>query len=146
MTFLGILLTSALVIGLLFLYFIYITTPKKRGGQKSGERIDLSIIPSKWNEVEAMVRQGGPANFKQSIMDGDKLVDTVLRTKVSGNTMAERLKNARHLFSKDTYDTLWTAHKIRNKIAHEADFEGLSSDSQLAMRYFKKALQELRVI
>jgi hypothetical protein len=93
-----------------------------------------------------MQSQGGPANYRQAIMEGDKLVDLVLKSKVFGETMGERLKNAKHLFGRDTYDKLWTAHKIRNKVAHEADFEGLSSDAALAVRNFEKALKELRVI
>lgn len=93
-----------------------------------------------------MMKQGGPANYRQSIMEADKLVDLVLKSKVSGETMGERLKNAKHLFTKDTYDKLWTAHKIRNKVAHEADFEGLSSDANLAVRNFEKALRELKII
>ena len=93
-----------------------------------------------------MMTAGGPANYKQSIMEADKLVDMVLKTKVPGETMGERLKNSRNLFSKETYDSLWTAHKIRNRIAHEAEFEGLNSDATLAVRNFEKALKELRAI
>lgn len=93
-----------------------------------------------------MMQQGGPANFRQAIMEGDKLVDMVLRSKVCGDTMGERLKNARSLFSPNVYNDIWTAHKIRNKVAHEAAFEGLSSDAVLAVRNFEKALKELRVL
>jgi hypothetical protein len=143
---LGILLTVALVLGLFAMYFMYITSPKQSGARKTRDRVDLSIVPGKWSEIQAMMGQGGPANYKQSIMEADKLVDNVLGSKVSGNTMGERLKNAKHLFSPATYDGLWTAHKIRNKIAHEADFEGLSSDATLAVRNFERALKELRAI
>ena len=90
--------------------------------------------------------QGGPANYKQSILESDKVVDLVLKSKVSGETMAERLKNAKNLFQKETYDKLWLAHKIRNKMAHEADFEGLSSDANLAVKHFEKALKELKIL
>lgn len=147
MEFLGIFITVILLVGLLFLYFIYITTPKNnKRGRGKGENISLAAVPGKWAEVKAMMNQGGPANYKQSIMEADKLVDMVLKSKVSGETMGERLKNSRNLFSKETYDSLWTAHKIRNRIAHEAEFEGLSSDAILAVRCFEKALKELRAI
>lgn len=144
MAFVGIFLTVVLILGLLVLYFMYITTPKSQKQSRGG--VDISIVPAKWAEVQTMMKAGGPANYKQSIMDADKLVDMVLKSKVSGQTMSERLKNARKLFSKETYDSLWTAHKIRNKVAHEADFEGLSSEAQLALRGFEKALKELRVL
>ena len=147
MQYLGAFITTILILGLLFLYFIYITAPKKKYNQKGkSEYVDLSIVSRKWAEVKAMMSLGGPANYKQSIMEADKLVDLVLKSKVSGGTMGERLKNAQNLFSKETYNALWTAHKIRNKIAHETDFEGLFSDAQLAIRNFEKALNELRAI
>jgi hypothetical protein len=148
MMYLGILLTVIVVFGLLFLYFIYVTSaPQKSKGKKRFDpTINLSAVPAKWAEVQAMMRAGGPANFKQSIMDGDKIVDSVLMARVQGNSMGERLKNSRHLFSPNTYNELWTAHRIRNKIAHDTEFEGLSSDAQLAVRGFEKALKELRAI
>ena len=147
MQYIGIFLTVILLLALLFLYFIYITTPKSRKyRQGNSERVDTSVVPTKWAEIKAMMNAGGPANYKQSIMEADKLVDLVLKSKVSGSTMGERLKNSQNLFSKETYNSLWTAHKIRNRLAHEADFEGLSSDAQLAVRNFEKALKELRAI
>jgi len=144
MEFFGFFATGAIFIVMIVLYFLYVTRSGK--GIKNHAQVDLSIIPVKWNEVQVMMQQGGPANFRQAIMDGDKLVDLALKAKVSGETMGDRLKNARHLFGHDTYDKLWTAHKIRNKVAHEADFEGLSYDARLAVNNFEKALKELRVI
>ena len=38
---------------------------------------------------------------------------------VKGETVGERLKNARPLFDRGTYDNIWTAHKVRNTIVHE---------------------------
>lgn len=144
MDYIPIILTSSIFIVIMVAYFLYITRPK--GKNLNNQRVDLSIVPSKWNEISAMISSGGPANYRQAIMESDKLVDLVLKSKVKGETMGERLKNARNLFDRDTYDKIWTAHKIRNKVAHEADFEGLSSDANLAVRNFEKALKELKVI
>lgn len=144
MNVIGYLLGGVVFLGIIFLYFSYITGPKHKGG-KSG-RVSPALILGKWVEIQSMVRDGGPANYRQSIMEADKLVDLVLKSKVEGETMGERLKNARHLFSPATYNQLWTAHKIRNKVAHEAEFEGLSSDAKLAVRNFEKALKELKAI
>lgn len=143
MEFLGFFLAALVFVAMITVYFLYLTRPVKKSSRGSG---DLAIVPVKWTEIQAMMRQGGPANYRQAIMEGDKLVDLVLRSRVSGETMGERLKRAAKLFSKPTYNELWTAHKIRNKIAHEADFEGLSSDAVLAVRGFEKALKELKVI
>jgi hypothetical protein len=145
MDFIPIAITTGLFIVIIVAYFLYITRPK---GKKSNNfnKVDLGIIISKWEEIGNMMKVGGPANYRQSIMEADKIVDLALKSKVSGETMGERLKNARHLFDPDTYNKLWTAHKIRNKVAHEADFDGLSSDANLAVRNFEKALKELKII
>lgn len=145
MQYIGFFLAAVFLLGIILLYFIYLTTPKKKT-KKQESAISPALVPSKWADVNAMMQQGGPANYKQSIMDADKLVDGVLRARVKGETMGERLKNAKHLFSYETYQGLWTAHKIRNKVAHEAEFEGLSSDARLAIEKFEKALRELKVI
>lgn len=106
----------------------------------------MALVRSKWLEVQEMLRQGGPANFRQAIVESDKLVDMVLKSRVRGETMGERMREAKSLFLPDVYHNLWTAHKIRNKVVHEAEFEGLSSDAKTAVRYFEQALRALRVL
>jgi hypothetical protein len=144
MNYIPIALTVGIFIAVIAIYFLYITSPKSKS--RGQGRVDNSIVTAKWSEIGMMMSQGGPANYRQAIMESDKLMDLVLKSKVKGETMGERLKNANRLFEKDTYEKLWLAHKIRNKIAHEADFEGLSSDAVLAVRNFEKALKELRVL
>lgn len=144
MDFLTIIFVSAIFLIIVVSYFLYVTRPKNRKG--SAKAVEPFLVEGKWKEIEGMMNQGGPANYRQAIMEADKLVDLVLKSKTNGETMGERLKNAKHLFTEETYNKLWTAHKIRNKVAHEADFEGLSSDAILATRNFEKALKELKII
>lgn len=143
--FLGFIITSFIFLAFVALYILYITRGKVV--PKSGKKfVDLDLVHEKWQGVGLMMKEGGPVNYRQAIMEGDKIVDMVLRSRVEGETMGERLKAAQRLFTRHTYDQLWTAHKIRNKVAHEADFDGLSSDAKLAVRNFEKALKELRVL
>lgn len=127
------------------LYFLYLIKPqtKKKGSASS---LDLTVVTTRWKEVGQMLNLGGPANFKQAIIEADKLVDYVLKSRVGGETMGERLKSAKTLFSPNAYDDLWKAHKIRNRVVHEADTETLSFDAKTAVKNFEKALKELRVI
>jgi hypothetical protein len=128
-----------------YFYFLTLQKPKnKKSKQKSAHNI--SIVKPKWLEIQEMLRQGGPANFRQVIVEADKLVDMVLKSKVDGESMGERLRNGRQLFEPVTYQNLWTAHKLRNKVVHEAEFEGLSHDAKVAAKYFEQALKELRVL
>lgn len=129
-------------------YFFWLTREKNSSRQNGGGnvRLDSELIKHKWLEIGEMMRAGGPANFRQAIVESDKLVDMVLKTKVSGETMGERLRSGRNLFKPVTYDNLWTAHKLRNKVVHEAEFEGLSSDAKTAVKFFEQALKELKVL
>jgi len=145
MEFLGFFLTIAVFLTFIVLYILYVTRGKVIPKTKK-QPYNPEIVTEKWTGVKAMLKEGGPANYRQAIMEGDKLVDMILRSRVEGQTMGDRLKNSKRLFTRHTYDQLWTAHKIRNKVAHEADFEGLSSDARLAVRNYEKALKELRVI
>lgn len=145
MEFLGFIIT-ALIFGLFIVVYIVYVTRGKVIPKSSKRIIDMEIVHEKWQGVELMMREGGPVNYRQAIMEGDKIVDMVLRSRVEGETMGDRLKSAHNLFTRHTYDQLWTAHKIRNQVAHEADFEGLSSDARLAVRNFEKALKELRAL
>lgn len=151
MEFFGFFITTLIFVAIIGLYILYVTRGKldrveKVGKKEKASSLNRDLVSGKWREVGAMLHEGGPANYRQAIMEADKLVDMVLKTKVPGDTMGERLKNARGLFHHQTYDRLWTGHKIRNKLAHEAEFEGLSSDAKMAVRNFEKALKELHVI
>lgn len=141
MVFIGFILAAAIFFGIVAVYIIYIIKPSTK--RKKYQRINRLIIESKWTEIEKMMKLGGPTNFRQAVIEGDKLIDLVLKSKVEGETMGERLKNSRHLFSHESYNSLWTAHKIRNKIVHEAQFESLFSDAKLAIKGYQKALKEL---
>jgi len=145
MEFIGFILTALIFLGFAFIYVLYVTRGRVES-KKEKPGLDYNLIREKWHGVSLMIKEGGPVNYRQAIMEADKLVDMVLKSKVEGDTMGERLKNAKNIFTRHTYDQLWTAHKIRNKVAHEADFEGLSSDAKLAIRNFEKALKELQVI
>ena len=76
-----------------------------------------------WQKIEELLKLGKPSQLRQAVIEGDKIVDGVLRELVLGSTMGERLKSARDLFSREAYNRLWEAHKIRNSLVHEAGFE-----------------------
>jgi transposase len=80
-----------------------------------------------------------------AVLNADKLVDLALRQcGVRGETMGERLKNDASKFS--DINGLWTAHKLRNRIAHESDVVVNYDEARHALGYFKKALKDLGAI
>jgi len=121
---------------------------RKSFPKKKSIRLDNEMARNKWQEIEQTFALGGPSHSKTSIIEADKLIDHILKAKgVSGDTFAERLKNAKPEFhSYADYNNLWFAHKVRNNIAHESTHDLNSAEAKRAIEYYKKALQELRII
>lgn len=115
------------------------------GGAGAKGRVDKSFVSRKWQEIEALMQQQKPSSYKVAILDADKLVDYVLKTKVgTDGNMGERLKKSQKLFSSyQNYNNLWEAHKMRNRVAHEADHELHFAEAKKNIGYFKKALRDL---
>lgn len=106
---------------------------------------EKGYVHLRWHEVEAMLKKGGPANLRQAVIEGDKLVDHVLKhLHVPGESMGERLRAAKGRFS--DYDGLWKAHKTRNQVVHEARKELLSFEAKQAIDRFRRALVDLGIL
>jgi len=140
----------AIAAGFMVWLFLFSYTRRPKKGKKYGNAItiDKQQIVIKWQEIENTFNLGGNSRLKSAIMEADKLVDYTLKAKgVSGNTMGERMKNARNKFGNyDDYNNLWFAHKVRNNIAHETMHDLSFAEAKKAMEYFKKALKELGVL
>lgn len=94
-------------------------------------------ISKKFSEIESM-------DPKLAIIEADKLVDTVLKKSgIKGETLGERLRNAQKLISRDVYSNMWEAHKVRNQIVHDHDFNINSVDTTLVIHRMKKFLIEI---
>lgn len=94
-------------------------------------------ISKKYSELESM-------EPKLAIIEADKLVDTVLKKAgIKGETLGERLRNSQKLISRDVYSNMWEAHKVRNQIVHDHDFDIKSVDHSLVIYRMKKFLIEL---
>ena len=106
---------------------------------------EKAYVHIKWHEVEAMIKKGGPANLRQAVIEGDKLVDHALKhLGVPGESMGERLRAAQTRFS--DYDGLWKAHKTRNQVVHETRKELLSFEATQSIGRFRRALQDLGIL
>lgn len=107
--------------------------PSKSIQNSTREKVDLD-----WLNINAMLKGASPSQLKQALITADRSLDTVLRDLTVGETMGERLKNAKELFYAETYEKLWQAHKLRNALVHEsgADFQHF---------ILKKAVEDLRI-
>lgn len=109
-------------------------------GRKIPHKLDQGYFQQKWTELLARVKtQDGMA---LAVIDADKILDEALRKRnFRGKTTGERLVAAQHSLSDN--DSVWFAHKLRNRLVHESNVRLRKREVQNALAGFKKALQDL---
>lgn len=98
-----------------------------------------------WDEVKILVTGGNPSQLKQALILADRSLDAALKDLVAGETMGDRLKNAKTLFHPVTYDKIWQAHKLRNNLVHESGFEAQHFIIKSSIETFRGGLKELGI-
>lgn len=113
--------------------------------KKSSPSIDRGEVQNRWQTIEQLARSSDQHNLSQAIILADKLLDAILIAKgVGGETMGERLKLAREIFSDySIYQGAWDGHKLRNQIAHELDHQINLAEAQAAIEKLKQAVFSL---
>ena len=133
-----------LVLGLLILFAISIFSQNQRHSKHFAKKVNSEFIQERWKSINASASAGG-IGLKNAVTEADKLLDYVLLQKgFRGKTMAERLKNAQKRLSDK--EAIWQAHKLRNSLAHEVNFDLVASHAKEALDSFQKALRELEVL
>jgi hypothetical protein len=139
-------LVAVLVIGLLLVAVISrgsSSKPSRPRRSRSGNRvggIDREFVARKWQTIEMITSGGG--SLRDAVMEADTLVDYAMKQSgVPGDTMGERLKHAGSRFS--NVNNIWTAHKLRNALAHEAAFDLVPTQAREAVTYFRQGLKDL---
>ncbi|MFI5212545.1 MAG: hypothetical protein ACHQTE_01115 [Candidatus Saccharimonadales bacterium] len=132
------LIVSVLIIGVLLIVVIALT-------KKASPQLDVNKYRLKWLAVDKQLKRDEPSSYQLAVLNGDKLVDQALRdAAVKGETMGERLKTAKDTFS--DINAIWTAHKLRNRIAHETDAQVSFEEARRALASFKQALKDIGAI
>ena len=103
-------------------------------------------IREKWRgEIVVALQTRSPAQLRQALITADKLLDTALGEVSEGENMSSRLKNAKDLFEWDLYDKIWKAHKVRNSLVHDLDYEPTYFVLEEAISDLKLGLIEIGV-
>ena len=102
-------------------------------------------IQNDWKKIDELLSIGKPSQLKQALITADRSLDTALRDIMDGETMGERLKGASNRFDKDQYNKIWQAHKMRNSLVHESDFDPPHFILIEHVNVLKKALQSIGV-
>ncbi len=113
---------------------------------RKSSHFDIEKYRCKWMGIEGRLDKNNPQSFVLCILQADSLLDKALKDKnVSGKTMGERMKKMSSKWSRE--NDLWTAHKIRNKIAHEPDSLKLDYiQTKKALAQFKQGLKDIGAI
>ena len=129
---------AILIVGVMLFAVITVT-------KKGGKQLDVDRYRMRWLKIEQQLKRDEPTSYHLTVLEADKLLDLALRERsVSGSTMGERMKAAKDTWS--NANAVWSAHKLRNQIAHESDIQVQYDDARRALAGFKQALKDIGAI
>jgi hypothetical protein len=132
---------------MVFLDFIFHRKEEGRRREAVGvlKPFDKEKISIDWQRIEELAATARPSAYKEAVLNADKLLDYALIQISSGETMGERLKNAGEAFPRDIYQGIWDAHKMRNALVHDPNFDLTVLVAKEILEKFKKGFGSLGV-
>lgn len=131
-------LVAIVFIGVMLLVIIAMT-------RRSPHGLNQQKYRSEWLKIENSLDKSNIMTYQMAILSADKLLDQALRDiGLPGEAMGDRLKAAKGKFS--NINQVWTAHKLRNRIAHDTDVKINIMVAKRALAVFKRSLRELGAI
>ncbi len=108
--------------------------------KRKTSHIKRDYFVKRWGDLQNLLSSA--EGMKLAVIEADKLLDEALKQlRFKGGTMGERMVSAQKSFKKA--DSVWMAHKLRNKIVHETDFAPKKHHIQQALLSFRQALRDL---
>lgn len=102
--------------------------------------LNVAYFQTKWKEAQGYCKD--KSTWPLAVINADKLLDEALkRRKFKGKTMGERMVAAQRELSDN--DSVWYAHKLRNRLVHEADVKLKEADVKRALIGIRQALKDL---
>lgn len=112
---------------------------------RRGHHFNIEYYQVHFLEIENKLRKENPTSYSLAVINADKLLDHALtEAGIAGKTMGDRLKHCGTKFT--DLNTVWRAHKLRNCLAHEPDFEISYQQAKNALEIYKQALKDLGAI
>jgi hypothetical protein len=130
-----VLLAIGIIFGIVVLLLISRFAPKPK------RRLNQDYFQKRWLEILQRVKSSEDGTVL-AVIDADKLVDEALKKlHINGKTMGERLVAAQRKLTNN--DSIWYAHKLRNRLVHEPNIRLKKSEAQMALAGFRQALRDL---
>jgi IMP dehydrogenase/GMP reductase len=100
----------------------------------------------RWQEIVEKGKSLDENERKFALIEADTMIDKMLSMMgYTGENLGAKLKQVER-GDIVSLDDMWEAHKVRNRIAHEADFKLGLDAAEIALLRFEKALKELEYI
>jgi len=122
------------IIGLAILLAFFVMIKSSKSGLTQDHQ---KYLKKHWNKIIEEV----DSQPNLAIMEADKLLGYTLKARGVEGSVGEQLKAAPSLFS--DLNGIWSAHKLRNEIAHEIGKEISAKQAKSNLNIFKKALKDL---
>ena len=112
---------------------------------KRAHKFNVEEYQTRFLRIENKLSEKNAATWPLTVINGDKLLDKALiEMGVPGKTMGDRMKKIGDKFSDQ--NAVWRAHKLRNILAHEDDFDISYRQAASALAIYKQALKDLGAI
>lgn len=103
-------------------------------------------IGNEWQEVQKLMQSENTSDWNMAVLRADTLLDDVLQyLGHEGMTVKERLDTV-DPFSVPSLDRLWSAHRLRNAIAHDPSIAHTRETIEYALRVYETAFREMGVM
>lgn len=100
-------------------------------------------VRENWEHIRELANSTNPSDWNMAVLRADALLDDILKhLGYEGETMAERLKIVDDT-KLPSLDKVWSAHRLRNMIAHDPLEQHTKETIIHALRSYEQALKEL---
>ncbi len=99
-----------------------------------------------WQKILTRLQKNDEANLRLALIEADNLFDDLLKQmRLPGESMADRL---RYIDSSQisNIDEIWKAHKLRNVIVHNHEYQITRNEMEFGVKAYERALKELEFI
>ncbi len=97
---------------------------------------------AQWEKIQTWLISQNPSDWVQAIIEADKMLDELLNLLgYGGSSLGDKLI-AVEVGQIKNLDEAWEAHKFRNRIAHEKNFQVTEHDVKKIIYLYEKVFRE----
>ncbi|MFH1894641.1 MAG: hypothetical protein ABH813_01940 [Patescibacteria group bacterium] len=99
-----------------------------------------------WQKIKQRLGSGLESEYKLAVVEADSALDSILKKRgFTGETLGERLEKLTEATIANLSEVL-EAHKTRNNIVHDPDFNLTLDETKRALDVYEKALTDLQAL